>query len=51
MPPDPKPPKSVHGYTGDTTPAEDEARAAPDHIVSPEEAVRIAEEASRAEDA
>ena len=46
---DPKPPKPVHGYTGDTSPAEDEAREAPD--VSPEEAARIAEEASRAEDA
>ena len=47
--PDPKAPKSIHGYTGDTSPAEDEAREDPS--VSPEEAARIAEEASRAEDA
>lgn len=46
-----RPPKPVHGYTGDTTPAEDMAREAPDHVVSPEEAARIAEESSRAEDA
>jgi len=43
--------RSVHGYTGDTTPAEDMAREAPDEIVSPEDAARIAEDASRAEDA
>jgi hypothetical protein len=49
--PDPKPPKPIHGYTGDTSPAEDAAREAPDDIVSAEEAARIAEEASRAEDA
>jgi len=49
MSPDPKPAKPVHGYTGPTTPAEDEAREAPS--VSDEDAVRIAEEASRIEDA
>ncbi len=41
----------VHGHTGPTTPAEDWARDADPDVVSPEEKARIAEEASRAEDA
>jgi len=49
MPPESNPSKPVHGYTGPTTPAEDGAREAPS--VSDEDAARIAEEASRVEDA
>ena len=44
-----RPARPVHGYTGPTTPAEDAARETPS--VSPEDAARIAEEASRVEDA
>jgi len=50
---EPRPPfrRPVHGHTGPTTPAEDKAREADPKIVSPSEKARIAEEASRAEDA
>ena len=41
--------KPVHGHTGPTTQAEDNAREAPN--VPSEDAARIAEEASREEDA
>ena len=41
----------VHGYTGPTTPAEDAAREAPPAAVPPQDKKRIAEEASRQEDA
>ncbi|HEY9235216.1 MULTISPECIES: hypothetical protein [Phenylobacterium] len=34
-----------------TTPAEESSRRAPDHIVSPAEKAKVAEEASREEDA
>ncbi len=40
-----------HGHTGPVTPAEDWAREADPQVVTPEEKARIAEEASRAEDA
>lgn len=52
MNPDPKSDtKTVHGHTGPTTPAEDRSREADDSVVSSDEKARIAEEASRAEDA
>jgi hypothetical protein len=41
----------IHGHTGPTTPAEEWAREADPDVVSPDEKARIAEEASRAEDA
>jgi hypothetical protein len=44
-----KPEKKVHGHTGPTTPAEDASREAP--AVPVEDKARIAEEASREEDA
>jgi hypothetical protein len=44
-----KPEDKVHGHTGPTTPAEDRARDDP--AVPQEEKARIAEEASREEDA
>ena len=49
----PKPPsaKPVHGHTGPTTPAEDKLREADPAISPPGERARIAEEASREEDA
>lgn len=34
-----------------TTPAEESSRKAPDHIVPPDEKAKVAEEASRQEDA
>lgn len=50
---EPQPPlrRSIHGHTGPTTPAEDKARQADPKIVPNHEKARIAEEASRAEDA
>lgn len=41
--------RPVHGHTGPTTPAEDASREAP--AVPPGDKARIAEEASREEDA
>ncbi|WP_309645495.1 hypothetical protein [Phenylobacterium sp.] len=46
---DPPAKKPVHGHTGPTTPAEDGAREAP--AVSKADAAKIAEAASREEDA
>lgn len=47
--PQPRPPKVPdHGHTGPTTPAEDAARRSP---MPDEDKRKIAEEASRAEDA
>jgi hypothetical protein len=43
--------KTIHGHTGPATPAEDRSREADPAVVSPAEKARIAEEASRAEDA
>lgn len=43
--------RPVHGHTGPTTPAEDVSREAPPTAVPPEDKARIAEEASREEDA
>lgn len=42
-------PKPTHGHTGPTTPAEDASREAT--AVPPEDKAKIAEEASREEDA
>ena len=36
---------------GPTTPAEEAARRAPDHVVTPDEKAKVAKEASREEDA
>ncbi|MBT9470134.1 MAG: hypothetical protein V4514_23115 [Pseudomonadota bacterium] len=47
-PPREKPP---HGHTGPTTAAEDSSREANPAVVPPSEKARIAEEASREEDA
>lgn len=44
-------PKTIHGHTGPATPAEDKSREADPEVISPAEKARIAEEASRAEDA
>jgi hypothetical protein len=41
----------VHGHTGPTTPAEQSAREAASEAVPAEDRTRIAEEASRQEDA
>lgn len=43
--------KPVHGHTGPTTPAEDISREASPTAVPPEDKAKIAEEASREEDA
>jgi len=43
--------KTPHGHTGPTTPAEDASREANPAIVTPEDKAKIAEEASREEDA
>jgi hypothetical protein len=50
---EPRPPlrRPISGHTGPTTPAEDKARQADPKAVSKTEKARIAEEASRAEDA
>jgi hypothetical protein len=50
---EPQPPlrRPVHGHTGPATPAEDRSREADPKVVPNSEKVRIAEEASRAEDA
>ena len=50
---EPQPPfrRPVHGHTGPTTPAEDRSREADPRIVPLSERARIAEEASRVEDA
>jgi hypothetical protein len=51
---DPKPMpngKSVHGHTGPTTPAEDKMRDADPAVAPPGDRAKIAEEASRQEDA
>ena len=51
---DPKPAlhgKSVHGHTGPTTPAEDKMRDADPAVAPPGDRAKIAEEASRQEDA
>ncbi|HEX5379687.1 MAG TPA: hypothetical protein VFW47_14010 [Phenylobacterium sp.] len=50
-PDDKTPPRPIHGHTGPTTPAEDGSREAEPGAVSPADMARIAEEASRAEDA
>ncbi len=47
--PKPADPKKIHGHTGPTTPAEDGARTSP--AVPDKDASKIAEEASREEDA
>lgn len=53
--PDPDPghqapdPRKVHGHTGPTTPAEEAARESP--VIPPHEAAKVAENASREEDA
>lgn len=48
----PAPPqKTPHGHTGPTTPAEDASREANPAVVTPEDKAKIAEEASREEDA
>lgn len=50
--PDPTPDtpeRKVHGHTGPTTPAEEAARESP--VVPPHEAAKVAENASREEDA
>lgn len=44
-------PAKVHGHTGPTTPAEDGAREASPEAVPPEDKAKIAEAASREEDA
>jgi hypothetical protein len=44
-------PKSIHGHTGPTTPAEDRSRDADPAIVSGADKAKIAEAASREEDA
>ena len=44
-------PKSIHGHTGPTTPAEDKTREADPDIVSGSDKAKIAEAASREEDA
>lgn len=44
-------PKSIHGHTGPTTPAEDGARDADPSILSGADKAKIAEAASREEDA
>jgi hypothetical protein len=44
-------PKSIHGHTGPTTPAEDGLREADRAIVTGSDRARIAEAASREEDA
>ena len=51
MPQD-KPPIPANDHDdAPTTPAEEAARKAPDHIVTPEEKAKVAKEASREEDA
>lgn len=45
----PADPKTIHGHTGPTTPAEDAARESPS--VPPRDAAKVAENASREEDA
>lgn len=49
--PRPPPKKPAHGHTGPTTPAEDSSRAASPAVVPPSEKAKIAEAASREEDA
>jgi hypothetical protein len=44
-------PKSVHGHTGPTTQAEDQAREADPAVVPGSDKAKIAEAASREEDA
>lgn len=52
MPDEPRPAeKSPHGHTGPTTPAEDSSRQAHPSAVPPSDKSKIAEEASREEDA
>jgi hypothetical protein len=52
MPQAPPPPKVPrHNYTGPSTPAEEAARQAEPGVLSPDEKVRLAHEASREEDA
>lgn len=47
-----KPPIPANDHDGGpTTPAEEAARRAPDHVVTPEEKAKVAKEASREEDA
>ncbi len=46
-----RPERPVHGHTGPTTAAEDASREAPPATVPPQDRKRIAEEASRQEDA
>lgn len=45
----PADPHKIHGHTGPTTPAEEAARESP--VIPPHEAARVAENASREEDA
>ena len=45
------PGKPPHGHVGPTTPAEDASREADPAVVPPEDKAKIAEEASREEDA
>jgi hypothetical protein len=49
--PDPKQPKPSDDQSRPATPAEESSRRAPDHVVTPEEKSKVAEEASRQEDA
>jgi hypothetical protein len=51
LPPAKGAPGAPHGHTGPTTPAEQSAREAPPEVVPAEDRTRIAEEASRQEDA
>jgi hypothetical protein len=49
---EPRPPQTADGQEkGPTTPAEESSRQAPDHVVTPGEKAKVAEEASRQEDA
>ncbi len=47
----PLPKKPAHDHAGPTTPAEDSSRAASPTVVPPSEKAKIAEAASREEDA
>lgn len=49
--PAPSSDKGVHGHTGPTTPAEDKMAQADPAVSPPEDRVKIAEAASREEDA
>lgn len=49
--PAPVDPGKIHGHTGPTTPAEDTSRQASPDAVPPSDLSKIAEEASRQEDA